>query len=129
MTWCLPVESKTRYDELLAEVKKYHAEHPLVWKHFCGFTFELINRGFKHGSAYAVFERIRWETDQADSDGISTFKANNNYRPFYARAFMKKFPEHKGFFRLRYQTSKDAEAVHLPPLGPKDFPEIKEDTL
>jgi len=35
-----------------------------------------------------VFERIRWETDQADVDGRSTFKLNNNYRAFFARWFM-----------------------------------------
>jgi hypothetical protein len=116
---------ETRHDELQLAVKRYHIEHPKVWDLFCGFTFELINRGFKHGSAYAVFERIRWETDQADSDGVSTFKANNNYRPFYARRFMRVYTEHEGFFRLRHQTSKDTIAIGRPELGPKDFPEVR----
>lgn len=100
----------------------FHKAHPEVWKLFARFTFELIARGFKHYSAqHGVFARIRWETDQADVDGNSTFKVNNNHSPFYARAFMKKYPEHDGFFRTRQQTSEHEGATGLPELGPQDF--------
>ena len=111
----------SRYDQMLAAVKKFHKENPKVWVLFSRFSFELIDRGFKNYSANAVFERIRWETDQADSDGRTTFKVNNNHRAFYSRAWMKKHPEHDGFFRKREQTSKDCDAVDLPELGPQDF--------
>ena len=108
----------TRYDELRAEVKKFSAAHPEVWRLFSKFTFDRIGLGFKNYSANAIFERIRWETDQAQG---TEFKLNNNYRPFYARAFMTQYPEHDGFFRTRKQISKAAPAVRRPPLGPKFF--------
>ena len=61
------------------------------------FAFQMINRGYKNYSVNAIFERIRWEKD-AGGDGITQFKIGNNYRAFYARAFMKKFPEdYKGY--------------------------------
>jgi len=100
---------------------RYHKKHPKVWKLFEQFTFELIERGFKHNAVSTVFERIRWETDQADVEGRSTFKINNNYKPFYARRFMKKHPDHEGFFRTRKQSSKKEPATNLPELGPKDY--------
>lgn len=111
-----------RYDEMLEQAQIFHSNNPKVWALFCRFSLMLVDRGFKHYSANAVFERIRWETDQADHDGKTTFKLNNNHRPFYARAWMKKYPEHFGFFRVRVQTSKDCKAVHLPELRPTDFP-------
>lgn len=77
--------------------------------------------GFKNYSVNAIFERIRWETDQADVDGKSTFKLNNNYRPFYARRFMKIYVKHDGFFRLRKQISKGKPATGMEELGPPDF--------
>ena len=103
------------------QVRSFHKKNPKVWRFFAQFTFELIHRGFSNGSVNAVFERIRWETDEADSEGNSIFKLNNNYRSFYARAFMKKYPEHNGFFRTRKQTSKDEQATGLPELGPDFF--------
>ncbi len=113
-------EDYTRYDELADSVRKFHKKHPMVWTLFQRYTFDRINRGFKHYSAYAIFERVRWETDQAQVDG-DEFKLNNNHRPFYARAFMKKYPEHEGFFRTRVQTSKEKTATGLPELKPSDF--------
>lgn len=114
----------TRYDQMREQTIRYHLKNPLVWQYFCKFTFEIMERGFKNYSSNAIFERIRWETDQADTEGQSTFKVSNNHRAFYARAFMKKYPEHAGFFRLREQTSKNETASHLPPLGPDDYPEV-----
>ena len=52
------------------------------------------------------------------------FKLNNNYRAFYARAFMKKYPEYAGFFRLREQTSEKENASLLPELTPDDYREV-----
>lgn len=111
---------KTRHDELTDQVKAFHAEHPQVWRLFRQFTQELIDRGFTHYSAKGVFERIRWETAEADT-GKSEFKLNNNYSAFYARAFMRLHPEHDGFFRTRQQVSKGSNATQMAPLGPRDY--------
>jgi hypothetical protein len=113
----------TRKEEMREQAEKFHRENPEVWKLFCRFTFQLIARGFKHYSAqHGVFSRIRWETDQADVDGKSMFKINNNHSAFYARWFMESYPEHDGFYRTRAQTSGDEAPTNLPPLTPSDFP-------
>jgi hypothetical protein len=111
---------RTRYDELREEVQAFHDEHPRVWELFKQFTMNRVQLGFTHYSAYAIFERIRWETDQANTPE-NQFKLNNNYRPFYARKFMATYPEYEGFFRVRKQTSKDKAATGMRPLTPQDF--------
>lgn len=112
---------KTRYEEMEEAAVKFHRENPKVWEYFVRFTFEVIHRGFNHYSVNGVFERIRWETDEADTEGKSTFKLNNNYRAFFARWFMDTYPEHNGFFRIRSLPSELQLAKNLPELGPNDF--------
>ena len=114
---------KSRYEEMEHEAALFHAENPKVWEYFVRFTFEVIERGFNHYSVNGVFERIRWEADLADLEGNSTFKLNNNHRPFYARWFMDRYPEHKGFFRVRVMPSRSRPATGLPALTPADFAE------
>jgi hypothetical protein len=111
----------SRYDEMRDQCIGFHKENPEVMRLFSKYTRQLLGRGFANYSARGVFQRIRWETDQADYDGKSTFKINDHYSPFYARAWMRMNPQHDGFFRLRTQISKDIDATGLSPLGPKDF--------
>ena len=108
---------KTREDELREQVNSYHRQHPEVWDLFCAFTREVIRAGHKNYSAKAIFERIRWERDIGGKTG-DAFKLNNNYRAFYARRFMKKYPLHDGFFRTRKQTSETREATYMPEITP-----------
>lgn len=113
---------KTRYEEMEEQAVKFHNKHPQIWELFCQFTFELINKGFKNYSAqHGIFARIRWHIDTATSNRGKAFKINNNYSAFYARWFMEKFPEHKGFFRKRTQLSKSQPATNLPELSPKNY--------
>tara|TARA_A100001391_G_scaffold182460_2_gene149021 strand:+ start:6898 stop:7251 length:354 start_codon:yes stop_codon:yes gene_type:complete len=111
------MSDKTRLEEMREQCKRFHVEHPEVWRLFVRFTNEMIDRGFTNYSVNAVFERIRWEID-AGGDGVNAFKLNNNYRAFYSRAFMRKYPQHDGFFRTREQTSDDKDATNLPELTP-----------
>ncbi len=111
----------TREDEIDAQAKKFSEKHPKVKGLFALFTREIIARGFRHYSASAIFERIRWETDQADVSGKSMFKLNNNYSPWFARKFMKENPQFDGFFRTRERTSSQQKARALPELTPEDF--------
>lgn len=112
---------KTRKDEIDEQAEAFHQKYPMVSVLFVKFTNEVISRGFSHYSVNAIFERIRWETDQADVDGKSTFKLNNNYRAWYARKFMERYPEHEGFFRTRTRISKEQVATDLPELTPEYF--------
>ena len=116
------METLNRYDQLRGEAGEFHRKHPRVWELFDRFTRDRIGYGYQHYSAKAIWERIRWETDQAKTEG-DEFKLNNNYPSFYARAWMGKNPEYQGFFRTRTQISKAADAVNQPELGPSDFPE------
>ena len=111
---------KSRKDEMREQCVKFHRANPIVWQYFVRFTKMMIAKGFKNYSVNAVFERIRWEID-AGGDGVSAFKLNNNYRAFYARAFMKQYPEHDGFFRTRIQTTEEKPATDLPELTPEYF--------
>jgi hypothetical protein len=74
--------------------------HPLAWDLFQRFTLELIERGFAHYSADAVFHRVRWETAVTTDDG-NGFKVNNDLSPRYARMFHQAHPAYAGFFRTR----------------------------
>lgn len=107
---------------MLDQFKKYDEQNPQFWVLFVRFTFDLINRGFKHNSATAVCQRIRWETSASDYEQGKSWKVNNTHMPFYARKFMAFYPMYRGFFRTREQISKGMDAVDLPPLTPEDFP-------
>ena len=51
------------------------------------------------------------------------WKLPNSYCAHFARKFMRKYPEHAGFFRIRRLTSADAPAISGPEIGPKDISE------
>lgn len=88
----------TSQETLAKEANRFHQAHPEVWRYFEQFTFDRINQGFQHYSADAIMHRVRWET----SAGSKTqFKISNNHVAYYARAFMRRYPQHNGFFRTR----------------------------
>ena len=96
---------KTREQEMNEQAEEFHKKYPRVSILFVKFTKEIIDRGYKHYSVNAIFERIRWETDVPDVNGKTQFKLSNNHRAWYARKFMETFPEYKGFFRTRPRKS------------------------
>ena len=52
---------ETRHEEMRRQVREFHKKHPEVWDLFVTFTFDRIERGFKHYSVNGIFERIRWD--------------------------------------------------------------------
>ena len=115
--------NNTRHDEMRDQVQRFHNDNPEVWDLFVRFTKNRIDRGFANYSVKAIFERIRWEVDGVGGKDQASFKLNNNYPAFYARRFMKMYPEHEGFFRTREQTSHHNDATQMPELGPRDYEE------
>jgi len=101
-------ETMNRHEEMRRAAETFHTAHPEVYKRFTRYTFELIDAGHRHGSASAVFERIRWQTLVGGT--APELKLNNNYRAFYARWFHEGSPLYAGFFRNRVQTSQKAPA-------------------
>lgn len=110
-----------RLEEMREQVVAYHKQHPEVWDLFVQFTTDKIEQGFTNYSARGIFHRIRWETDKPDYHEGYEFKLNDHHSPFYARRFMKMYPQHEGFFRTRHQTSEDKDATYMPELGPQDY--------
>jgi len=80
----------------------YDQDHPQVWKAFERFTHDAIRKGFKNYGARSIFEAIRWHTG-VNAEFPDGFKVNNTFTPDYARKFMKQYPEHEGYFRIRNQ--------------------------
>jgi len=79
--------------------EQYDNDNPQIWQAFAHYTHKTIDKGFHNYGAKGIIELIRWHTGvKAEGD---TFKVNNNFAPDYARKFMKAFPQHEGFFRLR----------------------------
>jgi len=109
-----------RLEEMRLQVIDFHNKHPEVWDLFVRFSFEKIKCGFKNYSAKAIVERIRWESD-VGGDGVAQFKIGNNYPSFYARRFMRAYPQHEGFFRTRKQTSEDQDPTRKPEITPEDI--------
>ena len=77
----------------------YHSDNPEVYRLYKRFALQAIDAGAKHLGSKAIMERIRWQTN-VETVG-DPFKVNNNLTPFYARLFMKDFPEYADFFRTR----------------------------
>lgn len=109
---------KTRREQIEERSREFAQRYPDVGPLFDKFTFELIGRRYKHHSAAAVWERIRWESP-AGANGRTAWKLNNNFRTHFARKFMEKYPEHKGFFRTRRLKSEDSPARLGPELAPE----------
>lgn len=79
--------------------QQYHAENPQIYRMFCQFALQLIRSGARHIGSKQIIERVRFESAVRAMDG--EFKVNNNMTPFYARQFMRDFPEYKGLFATR----------------------------
>lgn len=95
------MEQQTLFGSALeAAFVKFHQANPGVWSLFRQYTFEIIRAGRRHYSADAILHRIRWHVD-LETRGSDRFKINNNHSAYYGRMFMKFYPEHKGFFRVR----------------------------
>lgn len=108
--------SRSRAEEMRQQTIAFHRQHPEVWELFCAYTVERIGQGFTNYSADAIMHRVRWHTATPDSD--NSFKINNNFVTYYARAFMRLYPDAVGFFRLRKQLSDARPATGLDPLPP-----------
>ncbi len=84
--------------KMVREFRKYHSDNPHIYVAFRRYAWQAIDRGRRNIGAGLICERIRWDTALSGND---EFKLNNNFRAFYARMFMREFPQHDGFFRTR----------------------------
>lgn len=93
-------------DKVQSKFDEFHEANPHVFAMWEKLTFEAINRGYKNIGAALIRELIRWETGLITTG--NKYKMPNVFTPYYARLFMKKHPQHKGFFRTASSVA-DAE--------------------
>ena len=92
--------SKTsHYDELKSKWWEWHKKNPQICELLDKFTFHAINKGHKKMSAWMIINRVRWETSVVTYG--NPFKISNDYISMYARYFMHRYPQYKGFFRTK----------------------------
>ena len=98
----------TRAEQIYNDFEQFNLQNPQVWELFEKYAMMIIQRGFSHYGAAAVFERIRWHV-QIETIG-QEFKLNNNFCAHYARKFDDKYPDYAGFFRCRRLVSENKNA-------------------
>jgi hypothetical protein len=87
--------------ERLKARRKRDAIPSNVAKEFERLALQAIASGRCRFSARTLVELVRWHT--AIEQKGEPFKINNNLTPRLARWFLRKHPEHAGFFEMREQ--------------------------
>ena len=80
-----------------------------VWNAFCDQAFNVRRRGFKHYSSRTIVHFLRHHSAVTEAGGA--WKINNNYSPYLARLFDKRFPNLAGLWE--YRETKRAKRDHL----------------
>lgn len=74
---------------------------------FQRFALEVARRGRDRYAVSAIVERIRWHVDiETTGDEV---KINNDFRAYYARMFMAKYPQYP-IFQTRKRLSAERPA-------------------
>ena len=81
-----------------ADFAAHHAANPAVYAKLREFALEAKRAGRTRIGINMLHERLRWYTTVEETG--SGFKANNNFRPCYARLLMQE-PELAGLFETR----------------------------
>ena len=68
---------------------------------FNHLTLGIIEKGFRHYSAYAIMHQMRWHYDTAVASPDDKYKISNGWGPTLARAFHTLYPSHSEFFHIR----------------------------
>lgn len=101
----------SRADQIFARFKEFHAANPEVWRLFQRFALEAANAGHSRYGIAMVMERIRWHVD-IETKGGTAVKLNNDFRAYYARMFMVKYP-HLPLFEVRKRLSAERVAFDI----------------
>lgn len=83
--------------ETYEKVKAYHKKNPHIWEAFERYAL-LAAQSRKRYSAKTIMERVRWD---CEFESLGEFKISNDYTAYYARAFARKYPQHKNFFKMK----------------------------
>jgi len=100
-------EEKIPENDNYAKWKQFHEDNPEVYDLIKHYTFQAIEAGHKKYGIQTIAERVRWHS-MVETVSDDRFKLNNNHTAYYARLFMKDYPQHAGFFRTRKLTAQGA---------------------
>ena len=88
--------------QLDAEVDRFIAENPEVWRKFRMLACKIKAKGYDRWGAKSLWEVLRWEMALATNSPVGGPKLNNNYVSRFARKLMEEEPEEfAGFFETR----------------------------
>lgn len=108
------LELAAEHEELFSkEFLKWLPDNLHVWEAFCDQTLKVRGRGFKHYSARTIVHFLRHHSAITEASGV--WKINNNYSPYLARLFDKRFPNLAGLWE--YRETKRAKLDHTPPFN------------
>jgi len=85
---------------LWEKFEEWHDANPHVWGLFVRFAMEAIAVGRPKFSARDIVHRIRWHTN-VELRSVDEFKINDHWSPYYARLFVRVYPEYNWLFELR----------------------------
>src|SRR5262249_615124 len=100
-----PNSKYSRADELEAEFDWFDEHNPHIWDEFQRLALqEIADEG--QASARELIRAIRGDFSLRTicQDG---FKINQNLAPFYARKFLRDYPEHAGAIRVNNAPSRN----------------------
>lgn len=86
-------------EEMLEGFRQYHRANKWIFEEFTKEAFALKDTGREQFGAKEIFERMRWQRQEFNTEG--DFKINNTWAPYYARALIKKFPEFRKYLVLK----------------------------
>lgn len=87
-------------DKWQAKFEEFDEANPHVYKLVVRYALEVLASGKKRIGINTIFERIRWYTD-IETNSFDSFKINQNFTPYYARKFMRDYPQYQGLFQTR----------------------------
>ncbi len=91
------------------EAAVFDIKNPQVWELFKKLAFEAKRKHYERFSARAIIHLIRWNTT-TETDGRK-YKISNNFSPYYAKKFIREFPEFEGFFVIKGSNKEEQEQM------------------
>lgn len=96
----------------LLQFQAYHRANPQVFNFIVTELRLRISKGFTASSVHSICDYARWKLEM-DAGPTATFKLNDRYAPFYARAVLILFPEFNGHIELRDSVANGIFGVRL----------------
>lgn len=85
---------------LVERFNDYHEANPDIYAMFELFSGEVVKTGKRKFSAWAIINRIRWESEIV-VNSEEPFKICNDFIALYARKYMADHPEHGQLFNIK----------------------------